>query len=107
MWPVGEVSKGIHARTVEASNLPIFLYRFLNGLLIFQFKRFFTVGRLSIEDYARLGTSLVAQWLRICLPMQGTQVRALVREDPTCRRATKPTSHNYWACTLEPVSHNY
>ena len=27
--------------------------------------------------------SLVAQWLRICLPMQGTRVRALVWEDPT------------------------
>ena len=40
-------------------------------------------------------TSLVAQWLRIRLPMQGTQVRALVREDPTCRRATKPVRHNY------------
>ena len=26
--------------------------------------------------------SLVAQWLRICLPMQGTRVRALVWEDP-------------------------
>ena len=42
--------------------------------------------------------SLVAQWLRICLLMQGTQVRALVWEDPTCRRATTPVSHNYWAC---------
>ena len=31
-----------------------------------------------------LGTSLVAQWLRIHLPMQGTQVRALAWEDPTC-----------------------
>ena len=39
--------------------------------------------------------SLVAQWLRIRLPMQGTRVRALVREDPTCRGATKPMSHNY------------
>ena len=39
----------------------------------------------------RAGTSLVAQWLRIRLPMQGTQVRALVREDPTRRGATKPT----------------
>ena len=39
--------------------------------------------------------SLVAQWLRICLPMQGTQVRALVWEDPTCRGATRPVSHNY------------
>ena len=39
--------------------------------------------------------SLVAQWLRIRLPMQGTRVRALVWEDPTCRRATKPVRHNY------------
>ena len=39
--------------------------------------------------------------------MQGTQVRALVREDPTCRRATKPVRHNYSACAPEPVSHNY
>ena len=41
------------------------------------------------------GASLVAQWLRICLPMQGTRVRALVREDPTCGRAARPVSHNY------------
>ena len=40
-------------------------------------------------------TSLVVQWLRILLPMQGTQVRALVEEDPTCRGATKPMRHNY------------
>ena len=51
--------------------------------------------------------SLVAQWLRVCLPMQGTQVWALVREDPTCRGATKRVRHNYWAWALEPVSHNY
>ncbi|KAJ8784343.1 hypothetical protein J1605_008348 [Eschrichtius robustus] len=54
-----------------------------------------------------LGTSLVAQWLRIRLPMQGTRVRALVWEDPTCRGATKPVRHNYWACAPEPASHNY
>ena len=51
--------------------------------------------------------SLVAQWLRIHLPMQGTWVRALVREDPTCQGATKPVHHNYRVCSLEPVSHNY
>ena len=51
--------------------------------------------------------SLVVQWLRIRLPMQGTQVRALVREDPTYRRGTKPMHHNYWACALEPVSHKH
>ena len=32
----------------------------------------------------------MAQWLRIRLQMQGTQVRALVQEDPTCCRAPKP-----------------
>ena len=41
------------------------------------------------------GASLVAQWLRIHLPMQGTQVRSLVREDPTFRGAAKPERHNY------------
>ena len=51
--------------------------------------------------------SLVAQWLRIHLPMQGTQVRALVQEDPTCCGATKPLHHDYWACALEPTSHNF
>ena len=38
--------------------------------------------------------SLVAQWLRICLLMQGTRVRALVWEDPTCHGAAGPVSHN-------------
>ena len=52
----------------------------------------------AIKNYWR-GTSLVAQWLRIHLPTQATQVRSLVREDPTSLRATKPMCHNYWACT--------
>ena len=42
--------------------------------------------------------SLVAQWLRVCLLMQGMRVRALVWEDPTCHGATGPVSHNYRAC---------
>ena len=42
-----------------------------------------------------MGASLVAQWLRIRLPMQGTWVGALVQEDPTCRGATKPVRHNH------------
>ena len=41
------------------------------------------------------GASLVAQWLGIRLPMRGTLARALAREDPTCRGATKPVRHNY------------
>ena len=30
-----------------------------------------------------------------------------VQEDPTCCGATKPRSHNNWACALEPASRNY
>ena len=58
-------------------------------------------------DLKICGTSLVAQWLRIRLPMQGTWVWSLVWEDPTCRRATKPVRHEYWACALKPANHNY
>ena len=42
----------------------------------------------------QLGASLAAQWLRICLPIQGIRVRALVWEDPTCRGATRPMSQS-------------
>ena len=38
--------------------------------------------------------SLVVQWLGIRLPMQETQVRALVWEDPTCHGAAKPVHHS-------------
>ena len=50
----------------------------------------------SEEPGAKAGywASLVVQWLRIRLPMQGTRVRALVWEGPTCRGATRPVSHN-------------
>ena len=48
-----------------------------------------------MEPQEMFRASLVAQWLRICLPMQGTRVRALVWEDPTCRGATRLVSHNY------------
>ena len=49
--------------------------------------------RSAFKVYAR--ASLVVQWLRNHLPMQGTRVQALVRVDPTCRGATKPVQHNY------------
>ena len=59
----------------------------------------------------------MAQWLRILLPMQGKWVRALVREDPTCRGANKPvrtaTEPVLWSppqllkpVRLEPVLRN-
>ena len=51
--------------------------------------------KMSTQKSTCTCTSLVAQWLRIRLPMQGTQVRALAWEGPTCRGATKPVRHNY------------
>ena len=53
------------------------------------------VPPVSSRQEAGAWASLVAQWLRIRLPMQATRVRALVREVPTCRGATKPAHHNY------------
>ena len=59
-----------------------------------------------IHKMTQFRASLVAQWLGIRLTMQGTRVRALVWEGPTCRRATGPVSHGYWAARLEPVPRN-
>ena len=54
------------------------------------------------------GTSLVAQWLRIRLPMQRTQVRSLVQKIPhameqlsPCATTTKPALYSPRA--LKPV----
>ena len=54
-----------------------------------------TPVRMAIIKKSTNGASLVEQWFRICLPVQGTRVRALVQEDATCRGATKPVRHNY------------
>ena len=60
-------------------------------LLIFKFQEE-TVLKIN------LGTFLVAQLLRIHLPMEDS---ILVREDPTCHRATKHMHHNNGACMLQ------
>ena len=49
-------------------------------------------------------TSQVAQWLRICLPMQGTWFRSLVQEDATRHRPTKLIGH--YRPHPEPVLQN-
>ena len=66
------------------------------------------------ETKGTLGMSLVEQWLRIRLPMQGTQVRAPVREIPhaaeqlsLCAATTEPVLYSPRATTTEPVCHNY
>ena len=50
-------------------------------------------------SHIRMGheTSLVVQWIGICLPMQGTRVLPLVLEDLTCCGTTEPLSHNCWS----------
>ena len=52
-------------------------------------------------------TALLAQWIRTHLSMQGTQVGSLMREDPTCHRATKPVCLEPWAHAPEPKSCNF
>ena len=77
------------------------LGNFTLWFLEWRFHRLINTERIQLFKANKnqfLGASLVAQWLIICLPMQGTRVRALVWEDPTCCGATKPVSHNYWAC---------
>ena len=60
----------------------------------------------SRPEEQNTGPSLVAQWLRVCQPMQRTRVRALVWEDPTCPGAAETVYHGCWVCTLEPVRNN-
>ena len=64
---------------------------------------FFSMSLLTSEKKA-FGISVVAQWIRIHLPMHGTWVWSLVQKDPTSLRVTKPVCHNYWSWVLEPVS---
>ena len=53
-------------------------------------KSYATVRIIKEKDLKKVhgGTSLVVQWTRIHLPMQGTQVQSLVQENSTCHRAT-------------------
>ena len=50
--------------------------------------------RVLLHMYISVGASLVAQWQRIRLPMQETQVGSLIWEDPTHLGATKPMHHS-------------
>ena len=61
-----------------------------------------TTSYLMIAHYEKkkkknlkIGTSLMVQWLRICLLMQSMQVQSWVRElGPTCHRAIKAVPHS-------------
>ena len=60
--------------------------------------------QLNIKKTNR--ASLVAQWLGICLPVQGTRVRALVWEDPTSTEQLAPWATITEPARLEPVLRN-
>ena len=69
------------------------------------------LGHQNKRKYLSVNTNsrrvLVFQWLRICLPMQGTQVWLLVWKDLICCWAASPMCHNSWSQALEPENHNY
>lgn len=44
------------------------------------------------------GTSLVVQWMELCLPTQWVWIRSLVQEDSACRKHLKALCHNCYAC---------
>ena len=85
MWPSSKLGKRLYQVGHSASSLSfsITLDDQRNGRLCLKIKL--------------TRASLVAQWLRVCLPMQGTRVQALVQKDPICCGAAKPVCHNYWA----------
>ena len=52
-----------------------------------------------ITKWSHIGTSLVVQWLRICIPMQGTWVQCLIRElRSQCHQATNLSAAPREAC---------
>ena len=51
-----------------------------------------------VKKETRMRTSLVVQWFRIHLPVQGIRVPSLVWEASTCHRATEPMCCNYRSC---------
>ena len=70
-------------------SLSSFIYSLLSSFLLFCVKictgvfcLFYNGDQEMTAIEKMVWTSLVGQWLRICLPMKGTGVQPLVREDP-------------------------
>ena len=51
--------------------------------------------------------ALVAQRIKIHMPVQGTWVPSFLWKDPTYCEAAGPLHHNYWTRAPEPLSCNY
>ena len=77
-----------------------------NVCLIYFFSILLLLMYLMSVDLKSFWTFLVVLWINFSLPVQGTQVWSLVREDSTCCRATKLMSRNSWSlCVLDYVLH--
>ena len=83
---------------------------------VFHFIKYFGIMLLLISikhlnctllETLKTGASLMAQWWRICQPMQETWVWSLVQEDPTYCGAAEPVHQDYWPCALEPRNGSY
>ena len=66
-----------------------------------------TLPRVSSRENNNLWASVVVQWLRIHLAMQGTPIPSLVQEDSTWLSAAKPIrsvqfSHSVMSSSLQP-----
>ena len=63
------------------------------------------VSRSSESAWRKASTeSIDLQWIRVHLPMQGTQVWSLVWEDSTCHGATIYSAHHPRAQEQQPLS---
>ena len=94
----GVISPLIYIAYWAPTNLRSSSLSVLSFCLFIPFRGF---SRHSLKKYL-LRTSLVVQWWRIHLPVQGTWVWSLVWEDPTCYGATKPMCHDYLARARAP-----
>ena len=87
----------VYWRKLKESFMPFFFLQLKNSKILSDYRH----GVLCYSWYLKniYRASFMVQWLRICLPMQGTQAWSLVWEDSTCHRATKPVDWNHWART--------
>ena len=85
----------VHRQFIPSSPLGPFQFLLLSCTSHSSLWTKFLEVELLVQRIDEHGTSLVAKWLRICLPVQGTGVGSLGQEDPTCHGGTKPGNHNY------------
>ena len=97
IWAMKRHKRQLSTCTVDSWNFSLSLHHSSDSLQ----SLLFPTPMINISLKSHWGTFLVVQWIRNCLPMQGTWVWSPVGEDPTCCGPTKPVCHNYWARVLQ------